>query len=985
MGLGKTIQLLAFLSYLDKYMHWHGPFAIVVRTTTFHQWCEEIEKWTDLVYIPYHSKPPQRAMLRKYQFPALDERGKPIENAFSFNILLVSYDVLLRDVDDLRRINWQVLVLDEGHRIKNRTGKKHIAIKSLPGKHRIILTGTPIQNTLRELWTLLGFVSPNHFTNDPEFLETELEDLTDDIVFGAKNLIQPHLLRRTIAEAERSLAPKEEKIVFVGLSPVQKDLLRLVKLNKLWRLKGVPPSEEDTEGAYEGGTIFKICSHPFLLPEAEAFYGNGLARPRVDLLVSMSAKFQWLDNVLRVLHRDGHHVLLFSQRVELLKLIDEFVGLRGYSKLLLLGAMSGTEKAAAVDEYSSSEIFIFLISTRAGSEGLNLTAADTAIILDPDWNPQNDLQAQARCHRIGQTQKVDVLRVCTFQTYEHQIFVRAQRKLGLWMILLGSQQIAPPPVNQTPFRLEPPPPVAEIDDPGISLDELLARSSTVVTDFSFHTLPWLAVSVSEGVDYSSGLSDDEFLQQFPIRTEEPKRRPKRQRPRDGQLDRETSLEIVSRLRLFGFGQWEQIAEDIEDHSAERIRRFSIVVIILSFRAIPPTHLAYLPMLISRILQEESAFEYRDFLCTNKHSWLQVLADYPDLTMESEGARKIRVELCDNPFEILSILEMRLIAERWLLFNNKDAFKWHEIAPPHSPARDRALFAAITDSEPFDPFNLRVQAVVNRMRSDIITAEMNDDAVQTAWWSGIEFEAIVAAIKNFYLEDAPPLEIHARTTILGKTTDSVLIFFQGFVHALRTRTTTGLAIPASLHQMRRAPDIVAKSKGFGTWTQLSPRLCDEILARMALLDGIRRKITELCGEERIGEWGEPQTRTFLETLLQFGVDSQKDLLIDERFEFHTFLTTTDIEFVMGRKPRRDLLASAVPDCLFSEENLRAFVREELVEPLVIRLPSLKRLGVIQRPVKRRTRPKDDDSFDEFDETSDGQIGLGVSDSDDHFRV
>ena len=190
MGLGKTIQVLSFLSYLNKHADWHTPFLIVVRNSTCKQWCDEIEKWTDLKYILYNAVPQQRKLIRDYQFPVLDELGNPIPNTFSFNILLVSYDLLMKDFEYLSKINWEVIVLDEGHRIKNKTGKKNQLFNEIPCKHRIILTGTPIQNSLEELYTLLKFVSPNYseLLEIEELFLKEIEELTPEDIIKIKNI-----------------------------------------------------------------------------------------------------------------------------------------------------------------------------------------------------------------------------------------------------------------------------------------------------------------------------------------------------------------------------------------------------------------------------------------------------------------------------------------------------------------------------------------------------------------------------------------------------------------------------------------------------------------------------------------------------------------------------------------------------------------------------------------------------------------------------
>jgi hypothetical protein len=277
MGLGKTIQALAFLSCLDRECGWHGPFMICVRTNTFNQWCDEIAAWTDLSFVAYHGGPPQRAVLRNYQFPYLDEMGKRVPGFFGFHILLASYDVILKDIEAIEPIEWQVVILDEGHRIKNCRGKKNNALARLRARHRIILTGTPIQNSLRELWTLLRFVSPQDFEEDPEFIDTELDELTPDNILRARDCISPHLLRRSLVQAERSIGPKDEKVVFVELTSVQRDLIRLIKLNKLWRIRGHQTSGEEMDALSQGNAIFRVCSHPFMITGAEAYYEKRMA------------------------------------------------------------------------------------------------------------------------------------------------------------------------------------------------------------------------------------------------------------------------------------------------------------------------------------------------------------------------------------------------------------------------------------------------------------------------------------------------------------------------------------------------------------------------------------------------------------------------------------------------------------------------------------------------------------------------------------
>ena len=934
MGLGKTIQILAFLTYLNKYTDWHGPFLIAVRTNTFKQWCDEIENWTDLNYMPYNSGPAQRSLMRQYQFQALDDLGNPIPNTYSFNIFLVSYDVLLKDVDFLQNYKWQIFVVDEGHRIKNKQGKKNNAMSILNAKQRIILTGTPIQNTLEELWTLLRFVSPNDFPDDPDFLQRDLEDLSKSQILKLQEQIRPHLLRRSLEDdVEHSIAPKDERVAFVSLTPIQRDLIRLTKMHKLWRLKGVQTSEEEMDASNEAIAILKICSHPFLLPEAEAYYTKKLKMKRLDLLLHVSAKFQWLDHLLGILKRDNHRVLIFSQRVELLKLLNEFCLLKDYTTELLIGSMSDSDKNSAIERFSAddSDAFIFLISTRAGSEGLNLTVANTAIIFDPDWNPQNDLQAQARCYRIGQMKKVDVLRLITYQTYEHEMFVRAQRKLGLWLTLLGTKNIddiGPSASKMGMLSIPEPPNITQIPvDNTIPLNSALTSISTIVRDYSLDCISQLQFPAS--LDYNDGQSDEQFLEQFPVSLDPISRRAKRSRSRDLLLDYDSSIKIYSLMLKYGYGEWDKIAKELSEHSTEQIRRFGVCLSIFAFRAMVPTNITYLPVLVNKIIHEEPDFDFNMLLCSNKHTWAQVFPEDHDYALEVDSCKKLKERLRDNAFRFLSIIEMRLIAKNWTSFNHRP-FDINTLAPPVLDD-DETKLRAILEYGEFDPFNLRVQAIINKMRSDIITAELVDScAMQLPWWTGIEFNALMSVLKNYRYNPNNMIDFHSKTAILSKSTFQVKIFVTRLMKMLQRRTKGSLQLPKDMHNMRDAPKTLQTAKGFTAWVNILVRECEDLSYREELIELIYKKVEELkdAPKTETPEWSDYHTKKYLELLLLHGIDSLTDLLQDRRYGFKKFLTQSDLDFLAGKKKRRNLAISSLPDFVFNEDELYAYLKGEL---------------------------------------------------------
>uniref|UniRef100_A0A914ZEU1 Helicase C-terminal domain-containing protein n=1 Tax=Panagrolaimus superbus TaxID=310955 RepID=A0A914ZEU1_9BILA len=261
-------------------------------------------------------------------------------------------------------------------------------------------------------------------------------------------MLKPMMLRRLKEDVEKTLQPKEETIIEVQLSNVQKKYYRaILEKNFTHLLKGNHmPSLMNTMME-----LRKCCNHPFLIKGAEEQIVSEFHEQNPDenefiqnhnALIQSSGKLVLIDKLLPKLQRDGHKVLMFSQMVKVLDLIEEYLNYRQYSYERIDGNVRGDLRQAAIDRFSKKDQnkFVFLLCTRAGGLGINLVAADTVIIFDSDWNPQNDLQAQARCHRIGQTKMVKVYRLITANTYERTMFDRASLKLGLDKAVLQSMK-----------------------------------------------------------------------------------------------------------------------------------------------------------------------------------------------------------------------------------------------------------------------------------------------------------------------------------------------------------------------------------------------------------------------------------------------------------------------------------------------------------------------------------------------------------------
>lgn len=519
MGLGKTIQSVGFLDQLSHQSATsvRGPFLIVAPLSLVSQWQSESTMWApDMNVILYHGSADARDFIAKQEFyysdqfmPKATASKLKRQHITKFHILITTYEVVLKDVAVLSRIKWKALIVDEAHRLKNAKSRLFDDLASVPREFCLLLTGTPLQNSTEELWALLHFADPVQFESKETFVE-KFGQLTDaQQVSDLHSVLRPYLLRRVKEDVEKSLPPKEETLVEVSLTPIQKAFYKAIyERNTAFLFKGAKPSNAPSlmNVMME---LRKCCNHPFLIRGAEERILNDAAaalkkteggssgdvaasvakhepaaadgssaavdspkdplKPELGTqdkndqgdsddaehddgvdwhalaashLVNSSGKMVLLSKLLPKLYAGGHKVLIFSQMVRVLDLLEDFLRQRRYTFERLDGSKSASSRSSAVDRFNrkSCQRFVMLLSTRAGGLGLNLTSADTVIIFDSDWNPQNDLQAMARAHRIGQTRKVSIYRLLTAKTYEMHMFHSASMKLGLDRAVLAHQR-----------------------------------------------------------------------------------------------------------------------------------------------------------------------------------------------------------------------------------------------------------------------------------------------------------------------------------------------------------------------------------------------------------------------------------------------------------------------------------------------------------------------------------------------------------------
>ncbi|XP_068451305.1 chromodomain-helicase-DNA-binding protein 6 isoform X2 [Clinocottus analis] len=440
MGLGKTIQSITFLyEIFSKGIR--GPFLIIAPLSTITNWEREFRTWTNLNVIVYHGSQISRQMILQYEMYYRDSQGNTMPGVLKFHGLITTFEMIMADCPELRKLHWRCVVIDEAHRLKNRNCKLLEGLKLMNLEHKVLLTGTPLQNSVEELFSLLNFLEPLQFPSESTFLE-EFGDLkTDEQVKKLQAILKPMMLRRLKDDVEKNLAPKEETIIEVELTNIQKKYYRAI-LEKNFSFLSRGAHQHNMPNLINTMMeLRKCCNHPYLITGAEEKILDGFRRShspdapdfQLQAMVQAAGKLVLIDKLLPKLLSGGHKVLVFSQMVRCLDIMEDYLIQRRYTYERIDGRVRGNMRQAAIDRFCKpdSDRFVFLLCTRAGGLGINLTAADTCIIFDSDWNPQNDLQAQARCHRIGQSKAVKVYRLITRNSYEREMFDKASLKLGL--------------------------------------------------------------------------------------------------------------------------------------------------------------------------------------------------------------------------------------------------------------------------------------------------------------------------------------------------------------------------------------------------------------------------------------------------------------------------------------------------------------------------------------------------------------------------
>lgn len=443
MGLGKTIQVISFLAGLSysklrtrgsNYRYAGlGPTVIVCPATVMHQWVKEFHTWW----------PPFRvAVLHETgSFTSNKEKLIP-EIAACHGILITSYSAVRNMQDTLQLYDWHYVILDEGHKIRNPNAGVTVACKQFRTPHRFILSGSPMQNNLKELWSLFDFVFPGKLGTLPVFMEQFSVPITMGGYSNAspvqvqtafkcacvlRDTINPYLLRRMKADvkANLSLPDKNEQVLFCRLTEEQRQVYQ-----SFLDSKEVYQILNGDMQVFSGLiALRKICNHPDLFSGGPRIL-RGIPEDQLTEeehfgYWKRSGKLIVVESLLRLWFKQGHRVLLFTQSRQMMDILEVFVRENNYSYLKMDGTTTISSRQPLIARYNEDKsIFIFLLTTKVGGLGVNLTGANRVIIYDPDWNPSTDTQARERAWRIGQKQQVTIYRLLTAGTIEEKIYHR---------------------------------------------------------------------------------------------------------------------------------------------------------------------------------------------------------------------------------------------------------------------------------------------------------------------------------------------------------------------------------------------------------------------------------------------------------------------------------------------------------------------------------------------------------------------------------
>lgn len=412
MGLGKTLQTIAFILSNKG-----SKTLIIAPTSLVYNWTSEFEKFAPSVKVAAING-------------SKEEREELIKKLESYDVFITTYNLLKRDMESYNKVEFDYCILDEAQYIKNSNSQNAICVKEIKAKRRFALSGTPIENSLMELWSIFDFIMPDYLYDEQRFSVRYHKRLREspEVINELNRLIKPFILRRKKKDVIKELPDKIEKNLMVTMEEEQK---KIYKAYANYAVELIEKRVKDFEFRNSKIEILayitklrQLCLDPSVI---------------MDNYNGVSAKIEALVELLQQSIEEGHRILIFSQFTSVLKNIGKRIAVEGISFSYLDGSISSEKRMDMVKNFNEGENSVFLISLKAGGTGLNLTSADVVVHFDPWWNPAVEEQATDRAHRIGQKNVVEVIKLIAKGTIEEKIISLQEEKKKLISQLIGDE------------------------------------------------------------------------------------------------------------------------------------------------------------------------------------------------------------------------------------------------------------------------------------------------------------------------------------------------------------------------------------------------------------------------------------------------------------------------------------------------------------------------------------------------------------------
>jgi len=435
MGLGKTLQTISLLAYLKEHstQFTTGPSLVICPLSVLYSWCNEVKKHApQLKFFRLHSSEQKQRD---------NQKSTLLNHALEYDIIITTYEMAKSSqiASVISNTYFNYVILDEGHIIKDSSTQISLAVRKIHSQNKLILTGTPLQNNLVELYSILNYLYPTVFTEESYFrdaFDIGRNSVDKDMLLKANKVLALFMLRRLKDEVEKLMPKKIETKIMCPLSAAQIFWYKGYLMKDIDALVKVSETEADAPVTSKYNILRnlimqlrKCCLHPFLFKGAEL----SIAETTLEELIASSGKLAVLDKMLHSMFKNGNRTVIFSQFTNMLDILEDYCAMRGWKYCRFDGGTPRAQRNYLINRFNepNSDIFIFLMVTRSGGLGINLQTADTCILYDSDWNPQPEMQAMARVHRIGQKKVVHVYRLVSSGTVEERVLERAEKKLYL--------------------------------------------------------------------------------------------------------------------------------------------------------------------------------------------------------------------------------------------------------------------------------------------------------------------------------------------------------------------------------------------------------------------------------------------------------------------------------------------------------------------------------------------------------------------------